>query len=305
MLGTVGGLFSSSALARVNRYILYVPFPAGGGIDSTIRLISGEISRLYGYELVINNVPGASGLLAWDAFRSSKSGYALPVWVGSAAHYFSLQKHEEFALRDPPNRLVTALNILYEDHLLLASQAGGRLQTLKDVLSFGKRTDRSLLFGTTGGRNYSGLYFRELTKTYGKHLIEVSFRSLRDVGQAIIAGDIDCGFIPPQLAGTFLASKLHLLATTGKNSLAFGRRVPLLSELIKFDAPIWQGLFVHKSQENDPTAILLSRAVSEVLLAEKLSKKFELDDVRMINITRGDAMTYVNSSSTGWANFGI
>src|SRR5690348_13662808 len=55
-----------------------VPFPAGGGLDFTTRIIARKLSDLWGQTVVVDNRPGASGMIgAESVVRSPKDGYTL------------------------------------------------------------------------------------------------------------------------------------------------------------------------------------------------------------------------------------
>src|SRR5688500_4976436 len=88
----------SSAQDYPNRIIkIMVGFPAGGGVDTSARVIGQEMSKNLGQSVVIENKPGAAGTIgAAEVARSAPDGYTLMVTPGGHAIFGAMWKSLPF-----------------------------------------------------------------------------------------------------------------------------------------------------------------------------------------------------------------
>jgi len=88
------GLIASPAIAQAgwpNRFVRMIcPFPAGGAVDVTARLVSGRLSEIWGQQVVVENKPGAGGNIGAEAAaHADPDGYTIfIVSIGHAVNKF-------------------------------------------------------------------------------------------------------------------------------------------------------------------------------------------------------------------------
>ena len=131
---------------RPIRYIL--PVAPGGGSDITARTLTPKLIEALGQQVVIDNRPGAGGLIGMSiAARETPDGYTIvqgtigPVAVDASLH----SKMPYDASRDftPIARLVSALNILVVHPSM-------PVHTVKDLINYAKKNPNKLNFGSSG-----------------------------------------------------------------------------------------------------------------------------------------------------------
>src|SRR4030081_2628112 len=95
---------------------IFVPYPAGGGVDVLARTLGDVVSKQWGQSVVIENRPGAGGLIASQALaRSPPDGYTLIVVAsGHATNPFLYPKIPYDTFKDfaPISLLASSPNIL-------------------------------------------------------------------------------------------------------------------------------------------------------------------------------------------------
>jgi len=149
LVGAASIVPASAQAPYPNRPIrIVVPFGAGGFADITVRLLAQRLAERTGAQVVVENRPGAGGIVAATAVTSSEAdGYTLFVFSSGIALSKALLKSMPF---DPVSAFAPISTMALFDLLLLV-KADSPMQTLKDVLaaagadpkSFQRRHDQS------------------------------------------------------------------------------------------------------------------------------------------------------------------
>ena len=150
MLALLLALAYTSAIAQAypSRPIRIVaPFPAGGGIDLTARVVGQKLSERLGASVVIDNRPGAGGIVGTDIVaKAPPDGYTLVLVSGSHAINASLHRKLPYdSIRDfaPVSLVVTAPSILTVNPAL-----GTR--TLKEFIELARAKPGQLVYASPG-----------------------------------------------------------------------------------------------------------------------------------------------------------
>ena len=129
--------------------------PAGGGGDSVLRPIGQQLSELLGQQVVIDNRPGAGGIVAAQtAAKAPPDGYPL---IGSYASTFSIAPYLQ---KTPPYDAVedfTPVSLYAISPLLLAVHPSLPAKTMKDLIAIAKKRPGELLYASNGKGSLSHL----------------------------------------------------------------------------------------------------------------------------------------------------
>src|SRR6202000_569473 len=141
---------------------IFVPYPAGGGVDILTRTLGDVVSRQWGQNVLVENRPGAGGLVASQALvQSAPDGYTLIVVAsGHATNPFLYPKLPYDTFKD-----FTPIAVLASSPNILLVRADSAFKTVADVIAQAKAKPGSLSFGQSGNgtsTHLAGELFKKL-----------------------------------------------------------------------------------------------------------------------------------------------
>jgi tripartite-type tricarboxylate transporter receptor subunit TctC len=222
---------------------IIVPYAPGGGTDTAARIIGARLTDKWSETVVIDNRPGAAGIIGSDIVaKSAPDGYTLLVAAGAHAINPSLYAklpydvHTDFA---PVAFLGSAPNIL-----VVNPTVGAR--SVKDLIALAKEKPGQLTFGS-GGAGQTPHLAGELFKS----MAHVDMTHVPYKGGAPATADLIGGRISLMFGGMVLtlpyvkAGKLRALATTGATRAKALPDLPTIAEsgLPGYEANEWFGMW--------------------------------------------------------------
>lgn len=248
---------------------IVVPYPPGGPIDALARLIAQEVTADLGQPVVVENRPGASGIVGTGAVaRAEPDGYTLILGTNQThATNQSLIKNWTF---DAVKDFAPVAGVAAMPHVLVVRK-DFEAKTVGDVVAMAKAKPGALTFGSMG--NGSGAHLAgELFKTKaGIDMLHVPFKGLSPMTTELLAGRVDFSIAPlPGLIAQQIASgNVRALA------IASARRTPQLDAVPTFaeggvagvEADAWSALF---APAKTPTPVIdqLYKAVAAAMAKE-------------------------------------
>ncbi|MGO8909763.1 MAG: Bug family tripartite tricarboxylate transporter substrate binding protein [Bradyrhizobium sp.] len=220
---------------------IFVPYPAGGGVDILARTLGDVVSRQWGQSVVVENRPGAGGLVASQALvMSAPDGYTLMVVAsGHATNPFLYPKIPYDTFKD-----FTPISLLASSANILLVRADSPFKTLGDMIAQARAKPGSLSFGHAGNGTSTHLAGELL-----KNLARIDIDAISYKGGAPAINDLLGGQIPmsfnntPEASGQLEAGTLRALAVTTASRTPFLPNVPAISETVPgYDTEVWWGL---------------------------------------------------------------
>ena len=157
---------------------IIVPYGAGGVGDVTMRILAQKMAEHFGKQIIIENRPGAGGLLAAKAVLDSPpDGYTLLEAGNGAAIGMSLFKNRPYnVLQD-----FASISITASFDILIATSINSKYETLTDIVDAARKVPGKLNFGAINPgstQNLSAHLFKQLT---GIDVTIVPFRTTPDL----------------------------------------------------------------------------------------------------------------------------
>jgi tripartite-type tricarboxylate transporter receptor subunit TctC len=269
LIGFAAAAFARNTRAQglPNRSItIMVPYPPGGPIDTLARAIGQEASADLKQPVVVENRPGASGLVATGAVaRAEPDGTTLILGTNQThATNQNLIKNWTF---DAVKDFTPIAGVAAMPHVLVVRKDFAA-KNLTEVVAMAKAKPGALTFGSMG--NGSGAHLAaELFKTKaGIDMLHVPYKGLAPMTTELLAGRVDLSIAPlPGLIAQQIASgNLRVLG------IASAKRTPQLPDVPTFaeagikgvEADAWSALF---APAKTPTLVInrLYRAVAAAL----------------------------------------
>ena len=220
---------------------IFVPYPPGGGVDILARTLGDVVSRQWGQSVVVENRPGAGGVVASQALATSAAdGYTLMVVAsGHATNAFLYQKlpYDTFKSFTPISLLASSPNIL-------VVRKDSPFKTLGDVIAQARAKPGSLSFGHAGNGTSTHLAGELLKNLAGIDMEAISYKGGAPAINDLLGGQIPMSFNnAPEALGQLEAGTLRALAVTTVARSPFLPKVPAIAETLPgYDTEVWWGL---------------------------------------------------------------
>lgn len=253
---------------------LIVPYSAGGGTDTVARVLAQKLSVLLGQSFIVENKPGASGMIgAALVAKSNPDGYTL--LVASPAE-IALNQNLFTTMTYDPLKDLAPITLLAWTPLILAAHPSLPASTPQELIALAKR--EQVDFSTPGigsSHHLTGEYINYLQHT---KLTHVPYRGAAPAITDAVSGQVKLTIsgMPPVVA--FLKShNLKAIAVTSKKRSPLFPDIPAIAEtkgFEDFDFTNWFGLL---APTGTPQPILdkLQKASADALRDEQVRKALE------------------------------
>jgi tripartite-type tricarboxylate transporter receptor subunit TctC len=235
-----GGAFAQSNFPTKPVHI-YVPYPAGGGVDILTRTLGDVVSKQWGQTVLVENRPGAGGVVASQALvQSPPDGYTLiMVASGHATNPFLYPKIPYDTFRD-----FTPISLLASSPNILLVRADSPFKTAADVIAQAKAKPGDLSFayaGTGTSTHLAGELLMSLAKI---NLNAIPYKGGAPAINDLLGGQIPLSFNNgPESVGQLQAGTVRALAVTTAKRAPFLPDVPSMGETVPgYDTEVWWGL---------------------------------------------------------------
>jgi len=253
---------------------LFVPYPAGGAVDVLARTLGDVVSKTWGQPVVVENRPGAGGVIASQALATAPpDGHTLIVVASGHAtnpFLYPTLPYDTFKDFAPISLLASSPNILLV-------RADSPFKTLGDVIAQAKAKPGSLSFahaGTGTSTHFAGELLKSLAKV---DIVAVPYKGGAPAINDLIGGQIPLSFNNgPESVGQIAGGTVRALAITTAQRAAFLADVPSMGETVPgYDTEVWWGVLGPAGMPPDLVA-RLSRdfvdALNSAPVKERLTK---------------------------------
>jgi tripartite-type tricarboxylate transporter receptor subunit TctC len=279
---------------------LLVPYGAGGVADVGMRILGDKLSDRLKQQFVIENRPGAAGIVAAQAgAAAAPDGYTLLMTGNNNAIAASL-------FRSLPYNILTdfaSVSTAAFFDLLLVTRAGSTLHSVQDLIAAAKANPGKLNIGTITPGSTQNLAAELFTSTAGIKATIVTFRASPDMAGAVMRGDVDVAFeFYAAINGLLADEKIVALASTGPKRTAYLPDVPTVMEsgVIKdYDVASWNGISVPKDTPESVIATL-NAATKDVMPNPDLQDRARAMGMEMRASTPDEMTARMKADIAGW-----
>lgn len=208
---------------------LIIGFAAGGGSDSTARVLAPKLQEMLGQTVIIDNKPGAGGNLASDfLMKLPPDGYNIALTtIGSLA----INPHMPGGTNFNPLKDFTFLSQGVVFPNVLVVKADSPIKTLKDFVETGKKPGSFITFGSSGQGSTGHLAGELLKVRSGMNGQHVNYKGGGPAMNDLLGGNIVAIFASAPTAIPFIeVGRLRALATTGVKRADSLPNIPTVAE---------------------------------------------------------------------------
>ena len=299
-LGCMGGPAARAQDAYPSKPVhILVPFPAGGAVDIVARTLADELGKRWPVNVIIDNRPGAGGVIAAEATaKAPPDGYTLIVVASGHAivpYLYPKLSYDIFSDFTPISLLGTSPN-------LVLVRADSPIKTLADLIALARAKPGQLSYGHAGNGTSPHLA-TELLKATAK--IDITSIPYKGGGPAL--NDLMGGHIPisvnnvPEAIGQIQAGTIRPLAVTTAARSPFLPQVPTIAEsgLPEYDTGVWWALL---GPAGLPPAVRakINRDTVEAMKAPAVKARFDVLGATPISSTPGDLAALIRRDYEKW-----
>ncbi|MDM0104195.1 tripartite tricarboxylate transporter substrate binding protein [Variovorax sp. J22R24] len=251
---------------------LVVPASAGGGTDALARAFSEAVKKHFPQPMVVNDKPGASGVVGMsDVLNGKPDGYKVSVVIAELVilPHLGLSKFT-YADFQPVARLNA-------DPSAITVRTEAPWNTIEEFLAAAKAKPGEMKVGNSGNGSIWHLAAAGLEDKTGVKFNHVPYQGAAPGVVALLGGHIDAVAVSPgEVAAHVQGGKLKMLAVMADQRLKAFDKVPTLKERnIDLSIGTWRGLAVHKATPPEIVTTLRTaarKAAEEPMLREQLEK---------------------------------
>ena len=247
---------------------IVVPYAAGGTNDNFARLLADGIGKELGRHVIVENKPGANGIIgASYVARARPDGTTLLLGgSGPVSLNILLRPSLPYGFED-----FDSVAMLFDGPLTITVPTALGVNSLDELVAYGKKSGQPLLYGTMGPGSVSDLYGLMVSKTFGIPLTAVAYKNNNSALMDLMAGRGDMNYATP-VPMIQNAKNLKILALSTEKRSSHFPNIPSVAELgyPQLQTSYWTALLAPKGT---PPAII--KDISDAAMKTVQTKAFQ------------------------------
>ena len=269
-LATIGAARAQAYPSRPVRII--VPLAAGGTGDTLARTVAEEMSRDLAQSVVVENKPGAGGLLGTEIVASAPGdGYTL--LLVSPSHVINPALHAPRKTYDPI-RGFEPITVFANTHQMIAAHPSVPVNNLAELIAYAKKNPGKLNYGSAGTGSATHLNMALFLSMAGLDIVHVPYKGSTQARQDALAGQVQLvmdGLLP--LQGFIKEGRLKPIAIASSQRAKSNPDIPVIGEAVPgYASDTWYGLIAPAGTPTDVIARLNASARKALASADVKSR---------------------------------
>jgi tripartite-type tricarboxylate transporter receptor subunit TctC len=222
-----------------------VPYPPGDLADIIARLLGNEMTKELGQPVVVDNRPGASGLIGLQTVAiADPDGYTLALGQMGSMAVAPLVNKWPFKVQDAFDPVAMA----YTNYLMLVVTPTLPVKSLPELIAYAKANPGLIRAGSNGAGGFPHLAMELLGKQAGFTFSHIPYRGTSQILPDLVAGRVEMTiFGYTGLEPYVQDGRLRGLAVTGRQRAPNSRNIPTVGETVPgYEALGWFGFFAPK-----------------------------------------------------------
>jgi len=215
----------------------------GSAVDILARVIADPMGRTLAQPVIVDNRPGAGGLVATEAVqRAAPDGYTL--LLGGASHVINPVILPKVAY-DPIRDFSPVLNVASSPNVLIVSNSLPA-RNVKELVALAKKRPGELLYSSGGTGTSQHMAAELFAMMAGVKMVHVPFKGAPPAVGALLGGEVAMMFPNiPNAVGIAKAGKVRILGTTTPKRLSWWPELPTIAEagVPGYEVVAWFGMF--------------------------------------------------------------
>ena len=276
-----------------------VPYPPGGGADTTARIVYQKLGEMWGKQFVIDNRGGAGGTIAEAVVaKADPDGYTImhdatafsvnPALYPKLAFDYARDFQPVILISLVPNLLVVTPSV--------------EAKTVADIVEMAKKTPGGLDFASSGNGTLQHLCLELLRFMANVPINHIPYRGGGDALKDVVAGNVKYFFSNGSSSiGLVQGGQVKALAHTGKGRLGTLPDLPAVQDTIPgFEGYEWNGLFVPAGTSPDIIK-KLNAGINDVLRQPDVQARFKQLNIEYRHNSPDEFRSFVSAETGKWS----
>jgi len=284
---------------------IVVPFAPGGQPDVVARALAVPLARALGQPVVIENRPGAGGIVAAEAVaRSAPDGHTLLIGTNGP-----LAVNPALATGLPYDvaRDFAYVTLVGTSPNLIAVHPSLGATTLAQVVAKAKAQPGKLNFASVGKGSVSQLSMESFNAAAGIAMVHIPYNSGAAAVAALLAGDVHLlSLNPTALLPHLREGRVRVVAQTGIRRSPLLPDVPTVAEsgFPGFAAPVWMAIVVPAKTPPEAVVRLHAEIVRIIRAPELKATLWDRQWIDPVGSSPGEAARIVHAETRKWSRIG-
>ncbi len=223
------GLSPQPVFAQSDRPVRFIlPVATGSGVDTITRATSPAVSKALGHPVVVENQPGAGGVIGTQAMiKSPPDGFTLSVVSNNHVIYPSVLKSVPF---DPVND-ITAITVMGTTPLVLVVNPKVPANNAKELIALLKAKPESLNYASSGNGTILHLAAQMFLEEAGVKAKHIPYKGVGPMLTDLIGGQVEFGVLAlPSIQAHLKSGALRAIGTSSAQRLTAAPEIPTFAE---------------------------------------------------------------------------
>lgn len=278
---------------------IVVPFSAGGGVDNIARLLAEQLRTTLKQTIVIDNKPGASGMLGAQAVvKAAPDGYTL--LLGSAGETAINPFVYKTRMQYAPDRDLAPITLVTRVPNVLVANPALPVKNVEELIAYARKNPGKLSYATSGVGNPQHLNGELFASLAGIQMNHIPYKGSAGQLVDVAGGNVDLSFVSMAGAAPFIkGGRLKALAVTSAKRASFAPDIPAIAEytpMAAYSLDNWFGLFAPAKTPIDVQQ-KLNAAVTQALRDPALAKKLNDQGGEPVPMTIDQFKAFIKTES--------
>lgn len=277
---------------------LIVPFTPGASNDLFARALAEPLSRLFGVSVVVDNKPGAGGIVgSGEVARAKPDGGALML----SSNSFVTRAAVDAKLPFDPKNSFTPVAMVAQGAMALVVGNEAPFRHMKDLLAAAKA--RPLTYASAGVGSIGQMSAELLNSMAGVNMTHVPYKGISPALTDVMRGRVDMMITTPaSVGGALRAGQIRALGVTSlAASPYFPGLPPIASDVPGYTVDVWWGVFAPAGL---PAALLdqLNKAIRDTAATPKLRELFARESADPVPMNAREFAAHVGREVDKWSS---
>lgn len=281
---------------------IVVPAPAGSSLDNIARLLSDRLAERWGQPVVVDNKPGAGGMLGTDiAAKAAPDGHTMVLSFNGPIAFapFLYSKVPYDAAKD----LAPVVMTTSQPNVLAVNAAKVPAKTVKEFVDWAKAGNGAMNYASLGNGSSAHLTMELFMAEAGLKGTHIPYNGSPPAALAVAQGDVDATFmVAPALLPHVKSGKVRLIALSSAQPVESMKELPTLASAgyKAVESMAWNGLFVPAATPA-PVIAKINADVNALLADSAVRTALDNQGLTPVGGSAADLKHLVEAEQKRWA----
>jgi tripartite-type tricarboxylate transporter receptor subunit TctC len=301
LFAVLGLAAAASAVAQDGPIRILVGFAPGGESDVIARLLVDRMRTSLGVPVIVENRPGAGGMLAAEALKNAAPDGKTLMIAPIAVTVFAPLTHAN--IRYDPIKDFAPVSLAANFQMALAVGPGSPAKTLPEYIAWVRATPTKATYGVPLAGGPTHFFGVMLARATGVDLAAVPYKGSAPFVNDLVGGQVPAGItVLSQLLKLNDAGKVRVLATSGSQRSTVAPDIPTFKELgfAAIEGTGWQAFHTTAGTPRE-TIDRLALAIASAIKAPEVSERLAALGLEPVGSTPDELARRVAEDTAKWA----